>query len=164
MNKKAQGALEFLMTYGWAFLVILIMIGALAYFGVLNPTRFLPERCSFGTQLGCEDYILDGEAGSVKLKIRNNLAYTINISAIEVTDPDNQFTCATGAATDDGTGIVQIESGSTGDLETQTTCTGSIPTGSKYKVYPMITYYDVRSGEAFAHDITGELFAEVQNT
>jgi len=35
MNKKGQAALEFLMTYGWAFLVILVMIGALAYFGFI---------------------------------------------------------------------------------------------------------------------------------
>jgi hypothetical protein len=63
--KKAQGALEFLMTYGWAFLVILIMIGALAYFGVLNPTKFLPDRCQFGSQILCKQYIVkncDGTA------------------------------------------------------------------------------------------------------
>jgi hypothetical protein len=65
--KKAQGALEFLMTYGWAFLVILIMIGALAYFGVLNPSRFLPDRCDFGTQLLCKQHVINncnGAAGS----------------------------------------------------------------------------------------------------
>jgi len=41
-NRKSQAALEFLMTYGWAILVVLIAIGALAYFGVLSPARFLP--------------------------------------------------------------------------------------------------------------------------
>jgi hypothetical protein len=44
--KKSQSALEFLTTYGWAFLVILIMIGALAYFGILNPSRYLPDRAT----------------------------------------------------------------------------------------------------------------------
>ncbi len=34
------------MTYGWAILVVLITIGALAYFGVLNPERFIPDMCS----------------------------------------------------------------------------------------------------------------------
>ena len=33
-NNRAQAALEFLMTYGWAILVVLVSIGALAYFGV----------------------------------------------------------------------------------------------------------------------------------
>lgn len=41
--KKGQAAMEFLMTYGWAILVVLIAIGALAYFGVLSPERFKPE-------------------------------------------------------------------------------------------------------------------------
>ena len=39
--RRGQAALEFLTTYGWAFLVILVMIGALAYFGVLDPERFV---------------------------------------------------------------------------------------------------------------------------
>ena len=38
--------MEFLMTYGWAILVVLAAIGALAYFGVLSPDRFLPEKCT----------------------------------------------------------------------------------------------------------------------
>ena len=37
MHKKSQAAMEFLMTYGWAILVVLVAIGALAYFGVLSP-------------------------------------------------------------------------------------------------------------------------------
>ncbi|HLP79060.1 MAG TPA: hypothetical protein VK158_00335 [Acidobacteriota bacterium] len=53
INKKAQSALEFLTTYGWAFLVILIMIGALSYFGVLDPARFLPDKCVATTGFAC---------------------------------------------------------------------------------------------------------------
>jgi hypothetical protein len=34
--KKSQAAMEFLMTYGWAILVVLVAIGVLAYFGVFN--------------------------------------------------------------------------------------------------------------------------------
>ena len=44
-NKKAQAAMEFLMTYGWAILVVLVVIGALAYFGVLNPRNLVPNSC-----------------------------------------------------------------------------------------------------------------------
>ena len=36
--RKGQAAMEFLMTYGWAILVVLVVIGALAYFGILSPT------------------------------------------------------------------------------------------------------------------------------
>ena len=53
---KAQAAMEFLMTYGWAILVVLIVIGALAYFGVLSPSTLLPEKCTFPVSLTCSDH------------------------------------------------------------------------------------------------------------
>jgi hypothetical protein len=52
-NKKGQAALEFLTTYGWAFLVILVMIGALSYFGVLSPENYIPDSCNFGSVMSC---------------------------------------------------------------------------------------------------------------
>jgi len=55
-TKRAQAALEFLTTYGWAFLVILIMIGALAYFGVLNPSNLVPDTCTAGDGFTCTEY------------------------------------------------------------------------------------------------------------
>jgi hypothetical protein len=74
MVRKAQGALEFLMTYGWAFLVILIMIGALAYFGVLNPNRFLPDRCTFGSQIICktDQMVINNEVQTTLLAVVTN--------------------------------------------------------------------------------------------
>lgn len=38
--KKGQMALEFLMTYGWAILSAIIVIGVLAYFGVFSPKNY----------------------------------------------------------------------------------------------------------------------------
>ena len=43
LNKKAQQAIEFLMTYGWAVLVVLIAVGALAYF--INPKELICNGC-----------------------------------------------------------------------------------------------------------------------
>ncbi len=51
--KKSQAAMEFLMTYGWAILVVLAAIAALAYFGVLSPEKFLPEKCLLETGFTC---------------------------------------------------------------------------------------------------------------
>jgi len=39
--KKGQAAMEFLMTYGWAFIVVMTVIGALVYFGVLSPNNII---------------------------------------------------------------------------------------------------------------------------
>ena len=55
-SRKSQAALEFLMTYGWAILVVLVSIGALAYFGVLSPDKFLPAKCTLQSGLACLDH------------------------------------------------------------------------------------------------------------
>lgn len=45
-GKNGQSAaLEFLTTYGWAFLVILLMVGALAWFGVLKVPGCKSDDC-----------------------------------------------------------------------------------------------------------------------
>ncbi len=61
-GKSAQAAMEFLMTYGWAILVVLVVIGALAYFGVLSPSTLLPEKCTFPVSVNCVDHSVSGSA------------------------------------------------------------------------------------------------------
>lgn len=52
MNKKAQSALEYLMTYGWALLIIAIVGVALYATGVLNPSTWTRTQASGFAQLG----------------------------------------------------------------------------------------------------------------
>ena len=84
MNKKAQAAMEFIMTYGWAILVVLVAIAALAYFGVLSPGQFLPERCQLPAGLYCKSYQVT--TSGVQLIIQNTLGKDINVTAINVTE------------------------------------------------------------------------------
>jgi hypothetical protein len=80
MKRKAQAAMEFLMTYGWAILVVLVAIGALAYFGVLSPDRFLPEKCTGSSGFECLDKpAIDAEADTVTFVFTNNQGYTIEL-------------------------------------------------------------------------------------
>jgi hypothetical protein len=93
---RGQAALEFLTTYGWAFLVILVMIGALAYFGVLNPSNFLPEHCTFPTELACRDSQVtkspsSGNTATVNVYFSNNLGQGISGLALQakyIDDPN----------------------------------------------------------------------------
>lgn len=79
MFRKAQAAMEFLMTYGWAILVVLVAIGALAYFGVLSPGDVLPDKCTGSPGLDCVEVSIMGT--NVTFLVRNNLGYSINASA-----------------------------------------------------------------------------------
>ena len=44
--RKGQGAMEYLMTYGWALLVIIIVGAALFALGILNPATYQQKRCN----------------------------------------------------------------------------------------------------------------------
>jgi hypothetical protein len=85
MDKRGQTAIEFLMTYGWAILVVMIAIASLTYFGVLNPSRSLPERCLFGNNINCQDSLISisGGNGALNVSILNGLGMTLyDLSAV----------------------------------------------------------------------------------
>jgi hypothetical protein len=83
MSKKGQAAMEFLMTYGWAIVVVLAAIGALAYFGVLSPSKLLPDKTTFPTPIQSVDssakVTLVGNY--VEVAFRNNKGSSITIPA-----------------------------------------------------------------------------------
>jgi len=82
MYKKSQAAMEFLMTYGWAILVVLVAIGALAYFGVLNPSKFLPSSCVVTPGLSCDDHRVRSD-GTATIVLRNGIGSDLtNVSLL----------------------------------------------------------------------------------
>ena len=88
INKKGQAAMEFLMTYGWALLVVLIAIGALASFGVLNPGQFLPETCTVAPGISCIDFSAS-DTGGLTVMMQNGMG----IALTDVTLASPALTC-----------------------------------------------------------------------
>ncbi|MAG39290.1 hypothetical protein CMO90_04360 [Candidatus Woesearchaeota archaeon] len=91
-RKSGQAALEFLVTYGWVMMTVLIMTGALIYFDVLNPENYLPEECIFGQNIICDDWSIEKTTGStfeMNLKLKNNLEKPIIPVNITMYDRDN---------------------------------------------------------------------------
>jgi len=73
--RKAQAAMEFLMTYGWAILVVLVAIGALAYFGVLSPDNLLPRKCTLEQGIACKEHKVT--SGTVTVVLENGMGYDL---------------------------------------------------------------------------------------
>ena len=90
VQNKSQAAMEFLMTYGWAILVVLAAIGALAYFGVLSPEKFLPEKCILEPGLACIAHKV--EPTKTTLVITNSKGTTITVTSITVGGCTTAFT------------------------------------------------------------------------
>ena len=89
LHKKSQAAMEFLMTYGWAILVVLAAIAALAYFGVLSPEKFLPEKCILQPGIACVSHKVTPT--DITLVISNGLGRTITINSIDVSGCSGAF-------------------------------------------------------------------------
>src|SRR5512143_1668778 len=91
---KGQAAIEFFMTYGWAILVLIIVLGVLVSSGIFSPNYLVSEECSFGTNLKCDFFLKnDGGATSIGLRIFNGFPYKIRISdvALQTLDASQVF-------------------------------------------------------------------------
>ena len=101
MKSKSQASLEFLTTYAWAFLAIMIALGALYYFGVLDFAKFLPQECSFPSQFECNAFAFAGSspAGEIRFNLVNNIGEIIRVKSFAVTNEDvTPLACDTAAA------------------------------------------------------------------
>ena len=88
MTGRGQAALEFLTTYGWAVLVILVMIGAISYFGIIDPSRFVPSRCSTSPEMSCVDFMIDSSTDAVQLQLKQGVGKTIFFEKMNCTYTD----------------------------------------------------------------------------
>ena len=82
MLRKAQAAMDFLMSYSWAILVVLIAMAALSYFGFFSPDNFLASKCKLPTGFDCVDFSLDGENNLIILILRNRLGFDAQSVAV----------------------------------------------------------------------------------
>ncbi|MBI4438966.1 hypothetical protein HY640_03485 [Candidatus Woesearchaeota archaeon] len=160
MRIKAQAALEFLMTYGWAILIVLGAISALAYFGVLNPDRVLPEQCTFPAGFTCIDTaVVDSSNNRFDFAIRNNQGFRVNITGIN-DDPGADDDCVAPAlqgCTGLGCSPAAVPDGIVFDNDQQgilrVTCT-EINEG-RFKADIVLRYYSFESG--ITHTVTGQV-------
>ena len=144
VTKKGQAALEFLMTYGWAILVVLVAIGALAYFGVLSPDKFLPSKCTLPAGIACTDHKADASAGAngqVTVVLRNGMGFDTTAVGVYVSG----CTESTGNALSNG-----AQSNFVLDC-----AAGTLTGGSKYSGDVNVSYTNADSG--IDHTVQGSL-------
>jgi hypothetical protein len=161
-DKKGQAALEFLTTYGWAFLIILVMVGALAYFGVLSPERFIPERCKLTGEIECNTFQLS--TNSIRLNLQNNLADAIVIISLKLTDPKTGNTellpiMGINRTVNAFNSVDLADDGSDGNFSTFSTMT--LTAGEKLKFNMELKWYKSSAGPNFIRTTTGDIVATV---
>jgi len=91
-SRKGQAAMEYLMTYGWAIVALVIVIAALMATGAFNPSYLIAEECSLQPDLSCGGHIMyiDGSETTLKFRIDNGLGYPILLEQVELTLPNQE--------------------------------------------------------------------------
>ncbi|HLC73863.1 MAG TPA: hypothetical protein VJH20_04485 [Candidatus Nanoarchaeia archaeon] len=107
MNQKGQGALDFLMTYGWTILAALVSIAAFWQFGLLSGGFMSAvtgmSYCALPAGIVCEDHSI-GPSG-VTLVLRNALPSAITSVKVRIQSQESGVVCL------ESTTVAQIASG-----------------------------------------------------
>ena len=88
INKKSQSALEYLLTYGWAITIIVLVMAAIYYMGILNIPPSGPAISGFS---GIEVTAVQANTSVFEFSIKNNLGITANLSTLSVSFDGNMY-------------------------------------------------------------------------
>lgn len=85
---RGQSAIEYLTTYGWAILLLVIVVGALLASGALNPSYFMSEECYLGPNLPCQFQLYQDSGGYqyMLIELNNGFPYSIGVNKLEIQD------------------------------------------------------------------------------
>lgn len=151
LSLKGQAALEFMSTYGWAILVVMISIATLSYFGFANPQKILPDKCIFGNGMVCQDSKITTIA--INMSVINGLgksAYNI------VASPDGfQAVCFVNG----GASLPSISGDSAMRVDCRFTST-TLNVGEKKKFKIFLNYSRTPTG--YTQVSLGEVYGTVQ--
>lgn len=155
--KKGQSATEFLMTYSWAILVMLGVVAALFYLGILNPQQMAPNSLNFPGGFSAHDFKVEstgGAAGNLTLDLGQGIGKSIELTGIACTNSASEPSNPSNLAN------VSIEPGEHKLIaDNNITCTGA-SNGQYYqgKVYIWYRIADTTPD----HRIVGDLSYKVE--
>ncbi len=146
--KKAQSAMEYLMTYGWAILIVIIVAAALFALGVFNPATYTQQ-----TAIGFQGFQIPSggwqftSGGQLTLQLKNMAGANINITQVQATYAGTPATNSNASNT-------------IGPGSAKTYIITGLPTaaaGSSYSIDVVISYMNLDTNLAFtsAGKVTG---------
>lgn len=186
MSKKAQSGLEFLMTYGWAFLICVLVIVALYSFGILDFMNWIPSYCTFDSgNVECSAYVVDSyiedisdkptDDGYVLLQLTNLFNKPVVITGCKAHYDDQPFCIdeltEKTSFTTEGQNDQFINCSKTVWAENEalnlklTSCefdAYALEPGKKRKISIDLTYYPNQYGPAFTKTISGDVFTKIE--
>lgn len=149
-KKKGQAGLDFLMTYGWALLVIVLVVAALFALGVFDIGSFLGSRTSGFSQIGIVGWNLDS-AGTLTVMFENHAGKTVTLTNVTAVYQGQNLAYNT---------PVTLANGKRSNTLTVGTYPSVDPVGSTYNVEMQINYDDPDT--SFSYTDSGTITGKIQ--
>jgi hypothetical protein len=158
--------MEYLITYGWAIIIIGVTLAALYALGLFSPASFTSNQCIFPADFGCLSSFLYATNGTLSINLEQSTTSAINVAEVG---------CNTGGTVSNMTTTNDLPIDTTpsyiisntyilipigGNFTLTTTCyaNGNVFTsqpGTLYKGYVVVNYTNVQTG--FQHVLVGKL-------
>lgn len=143
-QKQGQAALEFLMTYGWAILAAVAVIGILGYYYFSSGT-LTPSAAVVNAPFYLNAWAVSGGDDNVKLEIENNGAETYTVKNLTVSN------C--------GYNDTETSVPTTGNVVFTVNCSDDLTEGETFQGDIAITY--TKSGSTLELTSTGSITEKV---
>ncbi|MEM0148890.1 MAG: hypothetical protein QW774_01370 [Candidatus Micrarchaeaceae archaeon] len=78
---KTQSAVEYLVTYGWMFLIVAAVLAAMFALGLFNPSAYSGQECVLEAGFSCVNYYMASN-GLLTIDIEQVTSEPINVTAI----------------------------------------------------------------------------------
>lgn len=151
---RAQSAVEYLSSYGWAVVVIAVVLAALFAYGILNPNIFFTQSCTFPSDFKCVAPLLVSN-GLLYVNLTQETASPINITGVAC-DTAQSIRHVTKISPAVFLGLNENYSTSTQCWSNSSVFSGSV--GSIYHGYLIVNYTDVST--SFKYTAIGTVVAK----
>jgi hypothetical protein len=149
MKTKAQTALEFLMTYGWAFVIIIVLLVVMWQFGLFSPKNTEKGNAGFWGLVPTDFAYTSG--GTLTVSFENQIGSVVNITKINATVGTEKHS--------DSMNEVVIAGGR---KPWSYVFTSKNPAGSRFEAFISVDYIDDRTGETYRS--SGKIWGGVENS
>ena len=160
---KLQSAMEYLMTYSWALLVIALVLVALFTLGVFNPGSIISSQCILPAGLSCVSVFMVSN-GVVSINLLQATQTPINLTAwgCNANQSVAHMYCPGGVCPAPPVNQIKMQIGANYSYSVQ--CWGgaseiSSNPGSAFTGYVTVNYTEFTTG--FPHTIIGQLQAKI---
>lgn len=156
---KLQSAMEYLMTYSWALLVVALVVATIFALGLFNPGAFVGTQCVLPAGLACTTvYIVSN--GVLTLNFQQVTLNPINLSAFGCNR--NQTVAHMQIPFNPPTNQIQMQVGANYTFSVQCWAGASkfsSAPGGIFQGYVFVNYTEVNTG--FPHTVPGQLTLKV---